>query len=76
MAQMITLNHVKAPGRRGFDPMIDVTSTDDARTNAFARAAESCPKLTMSGAGQADFVPRNIFLLGDLQSPTLRAVVK
>lgn len=58
-----------APGR------VEVPGTDDDRIHAFARAAESYLKLAMAGVAQADFAPRNIFLIGDLRDPRLRAVV-
>jgi hypothetical protein len=73
MAQTITLNHVKAPGRRGFDPMIDIPGTDDARTQAFARAAQSYLTLMRANVGQADFAPRNILLArGFIEPDALR----
>ncbi|KAH6857057.1 hypothetical protein B0I37DRAFT_89440 [Chaetomium sp. MPI-CAGE-AT-0009] len=75
MEQMITVKHVKNPDRRGFDTVIELPGTDAARIHAFARAAESYLKLARAGVAQGDFAPRNIFLLGDLQSPTLRAVI-
>ncbi|KAK3290496.1 uncharacterized protein B0H64DRAFT_452561 [Chaetomium fimeti] len=75
MEQMMAVKHVKTPGKRGFDTVIEVPGTDDARIHAFTRAAESYLKLVRAGVGQGDFAPRNIFLLGDLHSPTLRAVI-
>lgn len=49
--------------------------TDDGIIHAFTRSAESYLKSAMAGVVQADFAPRNIFLIGDLRDPRLRAVV-
>ncbi len=75
MEQMCAVKHVKNPGGRGFITTIEVPGTDDDRIHAFARAAESYLKLAMAGVVQADFAPRNIFLIGELHDPNLRAVV-
>ncbi|KAL2134166.1 hypothetical protein VTI74DRAFT_865 [Chaetomium olivicolor] len=75
MEQMIAIKHVKNTDGRGSNTVIEVPGTDDARIHAFARAAGSYLKLAMAGVMQADFAPRNIFLLGNLNSPTLRAVI-
>ncbi len=76
MAQMIAVKHVKDPNRRGFATTVTkVPGTEDDRVHAFARAAESYLKLASAGVVQADFAPRNIFLVGDLHDPKLRAVV-
>jgi len=75
MEQMITIKYVKNPNGRGSNTVIEVPGTDDARIHAFARAADSYLKLAMAGVIQADLAPRNIFLLGNLNSPSLRAVI-
>ena len=75
MEQMFAVKHVKNPTGRGFSTTIEVPGTDDDRIHAFARAAESYLKLATAGVVQADFAPRNIFLIGDLRDPRLRAVV-
>ena len=75
MEQMVAVKHVKNTTGRGFNTTIEVPGTDDDRIHAFARAAESYLKLSMAGVVQADFAPRNIFLIGDLHGPNLRAVV-
>ncbi|KAK4175902.1 hypothetical protein QBC36DRAFT_330372 [Triangularia setosa] len=67
MEQIIAAQPVKNPNGSAL--------TDDVRIHVFARAAASHLKLAMAGVIQADFAPRNIFLLGNLQSPTLRAVI-
>ncbi|KAK4099841.1 hypothetical protein N658DRAFT_498085 [Parathielavia hyrcaniae] len=75
MAQLITFKRVKSANGRGFNTVVEVPGTDDTRIHAFARAADSYLRLAVAGVMQADFAPRNIFLLGNLQSPTLRAVI-
>jgi hypothetical protein len=75
MDKMIVERHIKNPNGRGFETVIDVPGSEDARIHAFALAAHSYLKLVMAGVGQADFAPRNIFLIGSLGSPTLRAAI-
>jgi hypothetical protein len=75
MDKMIVERCIKKPIGRGFETVIDVPGSEDARIHAFALAARSYLKLTMAGVGQADFAPRNIFFIGNLGSPTLRAAI-
>ncbi|KAK4248278.1 hypothetical protein C7999DRAFT_13775 [Corynascus novoguineensis] len=75
MEQMIAIKNVKNPNGRGSNTVIEVPGTDDARIHAFARAADSYLKLAMAGVMQADLAPRNIFLLGNLNSLSFRAVI-
>jgi hypothetical protein len=75
MDRMIVERHIKNPNGRGFETVIDVPGSEDARIHAFALAAHSYLKLMMAGVAQADFAPRNIFLIGRLGSPTLRAAI-
>lgn len=75
MDEMIVERRIKNPKGRGLQTVIDIPGSEDARIHAFALAAQSHLKLLMAGVGQADFAPRNIFLIGSLESPTLRAVI-
>ena len=77
MANLMVEKVIKQPWGRGFkfETVIEVRGSDENRIHAFARAANSTLRLQMAGVGQADVAPRNTILVGELGSPTLRAVI-
>ncbi|KAK4171853.1 glycosyltransferase family 17-domain-containing protein [Triangularia setosa] len=52
-----------------------VPESDDTRIHSFVCAVKSTSKLQAAGVLQGDFAPRNIFLIGDIEGPSLRAVI-
>ncbi|KAK4205252.1 glycosyltransferase family 17-domain-containing protein [Triangularia verruculosa] len=52
-----------------------VPISDDIRIQTFICAVKANLKLKMAGVLQGDFAPRNIFFVGEIESPSLGAVI-
>ncbi|KAK4659395.1 hypothetical protein QC762_109810 [Podospora pseudocomata] len=52
-----------------------VPASDDARVYSYVCAVKSYLKLKTAGVSQDDFSPRNILFIGNMESPSLRAVI-
>ncbi|KAK0667190.1 hypothetical protein QBC41DRAFT_396423 [Cercophora samala] len=72
---LILMEHLDGSTMRKLIDSNLVPASDDARVYSYACAIKSYLKVMRAGVSQGDFSPRNIFFIGDIESPSLRVVI-